>query len=446
VAATGTFMATLDSGLVNVALPTIAQDFGAALPAAQWVITGYMLAISCLLPLCGRAGDILGRRSVYRLGFLIFALASALGGAAPSLGMLVASRVLQGMGASLLMANSSAVILEAFPGVEKGRALGFVGLVVAVGTLSGPSLGGIIMHATGWRFLFYLTVPVGLAGMFLARLLPASARQGPRPSFDLPGAGLFALGLTGLLLALTHGRDWGLASPRLAASLGLGLLAWLLFWLRERSVPEPMLDMKLLSHWPFLSGNLASMLSFMALFSNAILLPFYLQNQRGMPTSRVGLIMAAMPLAVGFTAPFSGWFSERVNQALLASGGLTLSCTGLLLQSGLTLSTPLWRVLLGQAVIGLGIGLFQSPNNNSVLSSAPRDKAGQAGGIMALVRNLGVVCGVSLAVAAFELFRGGDQADPAAFFGGFSAALRLGALLALCGAVLSFRRRGHFRT
>ncbi len=440
-------MATLDSGIVNVALPTISEGFGANLPSAQWIISGYMLTISCLLPLFGRMGDIMGRRFTYRLGFLLFALASALCGLAPTLWSLVASRVLQGVGAAMLMANSPAVIMDAFPGSQRGRALGFMGTVVALGTLCGPSLGGLIMHWTGWRALFYITVPVGLIGCYLARLLPASAPGRPRPRFDLPGAALFALGVTSLLLGLTHGREWGFSSTREGLCLGISLLAWCLFVLRERSTPEPMLDLSLLGYWPFLSGNLASMLSFMALFSNAILLPFYLQTEMGLTTARVGLLMAVLPLAVCFVAPLSGWFSERVNAALLASGGLTLSCTGLLLQSGLTLSSPLWRVALGQAVIGLGIGVFQSPNSNSVLSSAPRDKSGQAGGILALVRNLGVVCGITLAVAAFEFFKGGADAaaDPEVFFHGFQAALRLGACLAFIGALISFKRRGHFR-
>lgn len=446
VAASGTFMATLDAGIVNTALPTIGLGFGASLAQVQWIVAGYFLVISCLLPLFGRMGDMYGRRRLYSLGFLVFTTASLFCGSAPALWALIAARVGQGVGAAMLMANGPGIIMAAFPGPKRGRALGITGMTVALGSLAGPGLGGLLIQGFGWRSVFYLNLPIGLFGLFLARrFLPPQERLHDE-TLDLGGAALFALGMVGLLLAMTHGHDWGWTSAPVLAGLGVALVAFPGFAAWERRCKHPMLDLSLFRIWPFFSGNVVAFLAFMSMFTNAILLPFYLHGQLGLEPYATGLVLSSLPLTMAVAAPVSGYLSERVNFATLTSIGLGVMSCGLILLSLLASDSPLWRVYLAQVVLGLGVGMFMSPNNNSVLSSAPQDKVGLVGGVLALVRNVGMVSGIAVAITVFEGFQGrslnAGAASGPAFMTGFHAALTTGALLAAGGACLSlFRRR-----
>ncbi len=450
VAATGTFMATLDAGIVNTALPTIAQGFQASLPEVQWIVAAYFLVISCLLPLFGRLGDTLGRSRVYQAGFGLFTIASLLCGAAPSLWALIAARVLQGLGAAMLMANGPAIIMAAFPGPTRGRALGFIGMVVALGSLTGPGLGGVLIQGFGWESVFYVNLPIGLAGVWIARRFLPRAERHADTSLDLPGAVSFAVSMTGLLLGVIHGHDWGWTSVPVLGALFVALLGFWAFGRWEARVDKPMIDLSLFRIWPFLSGNVVALTAFNAMFANAILLPFYLQEQMRLEPAMTGLVLSTLPMTMAVVAPISGYLSERVNFATLTSLGLFVTCLGLLSQSLLGPDTPMWRIFAGQMVLGLGVGIFMSPNNNSVLSSAPQDKVGVVGGVLALVRNVGMVSGIAVATTVFEGFRGSGLAAglgaQAAFFSGFHAALSVGAGMALCGCLLSLMRRRLFAT
>ncbi|MDQ7833901.1 MAG: MFS transporter [Humidesulfovibrio sp.] len=449
VAASGTFMATLDSGIVNTALPTVAQNFAASLPEVQWCVTGYFLVISCLLPLFGRMGDMYGRRRMYSLGFIAFTAASMICGAAPNLMALVGARLLQGVGAAMLMANGPAIIMAAFPGATRGRALGIIGMTVALGSLTGPGLGGLMIQAFGWRSVFYVNLPIGMAGLWLTRRFLPPLERLRDETLDLAGAALFAAAMIGLLLVMTHGRDWGWTSPEVFASALVALVAFPCFVLWEKRTNHPMIDLSLFRIWPFLSGNIVAFLAFMSMFSNAILLPFYLQGQLNLTPFMTGIVLSTLPLVMAVVSPLSGYLSERVNFATLTTVGLSILCVGLLGQSLFVPSTPLWRVFLGQVVIGLGVGIYMSPNNNSVLTSAPQDKIGLVGGFLALVRNVGMVSGIAAAITVFSVAQGRAQVagldTVEAFSTGFRAALTAGAAFSFLAGVLSFLRRPLFR-
>ncbi len=449
VAASGTFMATLDAGIVNTALPTIAHDFAASLPEVQWLVAAYFLVISCLLPLFGRMGDMYGRRRLYSLGFIAFTISSMLCGAAPSLLALIGARVLQGVGAAMLMANGPAIIMAAFPGTTRGRALGMLGMTVALGSLTGPGLGGLLIQSFGWRCVFYVNLPIGLFGLWLTRRFLSTVERLHDETLDLAGAGLFAVAMTGMLLAMTHGRDWGWASPQVLVCLTLAVVAFPCFVLWERRTDHPMIDLSLFGIWPFLSGNIVAFLTFMSMFANAILLPFYLQGQQHLTPLMTGIVLSTLPLVMAVAAPISGYLSERVNFATLTTIGLGVICSALLGQSLFVPATPLWRVFLSQVVLGLGVGIYMSPNNNSVLTSAPQDKIGLVGGFLALVRNVGMVSGIAVAISVFGVVQGHAAAlgldRVAAFSSGFRAALTSGAVLAFVAGCLSLHRRGMFR-
>ncbi|OIN98601.1 MAG: hypothetical protein AUJ49_13010 [Desulfovibrionaceae bacterium CG1_02_65_16] len=448
VALSGTFMSTLDANIVNTALPTIGQGFGASLPQVQWIVGGYFLVISCLLLLFGRMGDMYGRRFMTSLGFLIFTATSLCCGSAPSLGLLITARLGQGVGAAMLMANGPAIIMAAFPGPTRGRALGLLGLTVALGSLTGPGLGGILIQGFGWRSVFYVNLPIGLLGLTLAqRFLPRQERLSEE-RLDVAGAVLFAFGMVGFLLAIIHGHDWGWTSPLVLLGIGVAVVAFAVFYLWEHRCPQPMLDFSLFRIWPFLSGNIVAFLSFLSMFTNAILLPFYLHGQQHLSPLATGLVLSSLPLSMAVSAPISGYLSERVNFATLTSIGLGIMSCGLFWLSLLGGDSPLWRAYAGQVILGLGAGVFMSPNNNSVLSSTPQDKVGLVGGVLALVRNVGMVTGIAVAISVFEggqgLAKMGGATADAAFMVGFRAALTTGACVAAVAGVLSVSRRRLF--
>ena len=441
VSCTGTFMATLDGGIVNVALPVVANDFGVHLPQAQWVVSAYFLCISCLLPAFGRLGDMYGRRAAYRLGFLVFAAASALCGLAHGVWWLVAARVAQAVGASLLMANGPAIVMMSFPGPTRGRAMGTIGMVVSLGALAGPALGGLLMGLWGWPALFFLNLPIGLLGAALSHVvLPDDKRKTLEP-FDLSGALIYAVGMVSLLLAAGHGGQWGWSSPAALGAYVLAGCALAVFLRRQARAESPLVDLSLFRIKPLALGNLASLLCFMALFANIILLPFLLTDVAGMTAADTGLVLAMHPLVMVVAAPLAGLASERAPAPLLTAGGLVVLACALYSQTFLGPHPAFWRAALGQAGVGLGAGIFMAPNNSAVLGSAPRAKSGVAGSLMALVRNLGMVCGVALATAVFEHFRQAavlaGQNGNSAFLSGFGAALTVAAGLALAAAVFS---------
>ncbi|MBP2644883.1 MAG: drug resistance transporter, EmrB/QacA subfamily [Firmicutes bacterium] len=453
VTATGTFMATLDAGIVSVALPTITASFQADLPLAQWVVSAYLLVISSLLPIFGRAGDMYGHRLVYTSGFVVFTVSSIACGLSHSIGSLIAMRVLQAIGASMLMANAPGIVARAFPPSLRGRALGINGTVVALGSMTGPGLGGLLVGTLGWQSIFFVNIPVGIAGIMLARIFLPSGEKKHDETFDFKGAACFSLGICILLLVLSHGVDWGWTSFYVKAGFTVSILSFFLFFHIEKRTEHPMIDLSLFRIRPFLAGNLSGLLSFMAVFCNSIMLPFYLSTVLQLSPTQIGLLITPFPLIMAVTAPFSGYLSDKISPVILTTGGLAITTAGLLVLSTLGTTTSLWQIAIMQGVLGLGNGFFQAPNNNSVMSSVPQSKTGIAGSINALMRNLGMVTGTAAAVSVFENHRRyllADIAQPdhvqtiAAFLSGYHSALLVGAAFAAIGAFISLNRKAHF--
>ncbi|MDF2565316.1 MAG: drug resistance transporter, EmrB/QacA subfamily [Massilibacillus sp.] len=452
VTALGTFMATLDASIVNVALPVISQKLGAELSVVQWVVSAYLLVISSLLPLFGKVGDMYGRRRVYLSGMVLFAIGSLICGMSNTIWMLVIARIVQAVGASMLMSNAPAIVSTTFPGKDRGRALGMNGTVVALGSLTGPSLGGILVGTLNWQSIFYINIPIAIAAvLFGYAILPADEQQTVKP-FDYMGAVLFALAMTSLLLVVSHGQEWGWASPYVYSISLVAFIGFSAFFYHEIHVEYPMIELSLFKNWTLLSGNIAGMLSFMAMFSNNMLLPFYLHTILLLSPTQIGIAITPFPLLLAVTAPASGYLSEKMNPAILTTAGLSLTMGGLLYMSTLDASSTIWHVIISQAVMGIGNGLFQSPNNNSVLSSVPKSKVGLVSGINALVRNVGMVSGVAISVAVFENHKHqilSSIAQPdvseqiAAFLSAYHASLIVAACFAGIGAMISFNRRGY---
>lgn len=433
----GTLMATIDASSVNVALPTIASEFGITIAQASWISISYFLVITALLLAVGRLSDLTSRRTVFSAGMGLFGLASGLCGLAPDLGTLVAFRCLEAVGGAMIMANSPALIASAFPGARRGRALGTVTLVATVGSSLGPTVGGILTATVGWHGLFFINVPIGLLGVVMGLRVLGRVPQA-RPSqktFDLLGALLSALGLGTLVFVLREGLH---LPPALAWGLGLGGLLTLggFLWHEARN-QAPLLQPRLFKRRAFASATGSSLLSFCSRAGSFFLMPFFLQHEQGYSPAAVGFMMTSFPIAVALVAPISGALSDRLGTRGLTVAGQLLNASALGLMAFLGADSPLALVLLPQVMLGMGTALFTPPNNNAMLGAVDPEDLGMASGMLAVMRNLGLMLGTGFVSVVLAL-RATD------FMGGFRLALALCCLIALASAlVASVRAKGN---
>ena len=447
----GTFMATLDSSIVNVALPTISTEMRSGLTVLQWVATAYLLTISSLLPVFGRLADMLGRKKIYTLGFLIFTLGSVLCGAANNIWLLIMMRVLQAIGSSMMMANALAIITAAFSSRERGRALGLIGTVVALGSMAGPVLGGLLVSLVSWRAIFFVNIPIGIMGFLASQIiLPADHPQGAEETFDYAGAFFFTSGMLSLLFAVSEGSDWGWDSAVILSGLLSGVILLVFFFITETRVKHALIDFSLFKIKPFLLGNISGFSLFTAIFAYVIIMPFYLQQILHYSPAQVGLLMSAFPLTTALAAPLSGTISDKIGPVILTTGGLIIVSAGLFYLTTVTAPATAWQIIPGPILMGLGSGMFQAPNNSSVMNSVPQHKLGIAGGINALVRNVGMVIGIVFAVSLFEnrqaaflnsLTHPTSTQLTSAFISSFHMVMRVAAAIALIGSLISLSRK-----
>ncbi len=438
--AVGVFMATLDSSIVNISLPIIARYFGVPLNGAvEWVIIAYLVVIAGVLLTTGRLSDMIGRKPIWTAGLAIFTLGSAICGAAPSLGLLIAARALQGLGGALIMAISPAMLTSAFPAHERGRALGMNAVIVAIGVSVGPTLGGLITAYFTWRWIFYVNVPIGIVGIIATLRVLTERMRWRQARFDPLGALLLAVGLIAITLGLSFGQEWGWTSPLLISTLVVGVCALIALVLVEHHVSNPIINFSLLHHRVFLSANLSLILSFLALFAVSFMLPFYLEELRGFSTEKAGLLLTPLPLTIAVLAPISGALADRIGTRWLAAGGLAMACIGLILISQLNAQSSVWDIVWRLIITGIGQAMFQSPNNSALMGAAPKEQRGIASGFLATGRVVGQSISVALAGAIFAAF-GGADAGRALAANQFHAALSAAQVSALQQTfVTSFR-------
>ncbi len=398
----GVFMSTLDASIVNIALPKITSYYQSSLASVEWVVMIYLLLISSLLLTYGRIGDTIGHKRVYVFGFAIFTLGSWLCSIAPSLGFLIGARALQAIGGGMTMAVVQAVIAATFPAEERGRAIGINALFVSLGSAVGPSLGGILVGRYGWQSIFSINLPIGILGTLWAwYVLPS--RPGVPQRFDLGGATTLFATLSAFLLALSHGQEWGWGSPLVIGLMAIAVGSAYLFVRIEQRVDQPMLRLDLFRNRYFLASNLTSLFNYLAQYAVIFLMPFYLQNVLGLPSTRTGILMSVFPLAMMVMGPISGMLSDRGYQSqLLSSLGMGMVGLGIMTLSTLAMTGQVGFIVLGLALAGLGTGLFLSPNNNAIMSSVPREQLGIGSGMIATMRSLGQVLGIAVTGAVFS--------------------------------------------
>jgi EmrB/QacA subfamily drug resistance transporter len=394
----GPFMSTLDSSIVSVALPTMAKQLGVGMGAIQWVVTSYLIIIASTILIFGRIADLKGKKAVYQYGFLIFSIGSLFCGISGTITTLVISRVVKAIGAAMTMSCSQAIITSVFPGRERGRALGLSGTTVALGTMIGPPLGGLMVGLFNWESIFLINVPIGIGAFLLGiKLLPKDVREN-NESFDMLGAILFLISIVALFWSMLSAESLGWRNKYILFSFLVALICFAAFYLWERKVEHPMLDFTLFHNKLFTLSIFCAFISFMVIFCTNIIHPFYLQNAVKRAPETAGMLMMVYPISVAFIAPISGYLSDKIGSEILTLLGLTLTASGLLAMSFLSLNSTYVSIIIKASLLGIGNGLFQAPNNSLVMSSVPRYKLGIAASINALIRNLGMVFGIAFSL------------------------------------------------
>ena len=425
VASSGAFVAGLSTSLVAVAAPSMARDLHVSPADVGWVLSAYLLTISSLLAGVGRLADLFGRRRVYLAGYIVFGIASAACGVAPTLPLLIAARVVQGLGAASIMATGPAIITRAFPARLRARGLGLQLAATFTGLTLGPTIGGALTSALGWHAVFHAVAAAAFVGTCVAVIFlerDESRPVGGGPPLDVAGSVLFAVGVAALLIALRSGPASGGTFASVAVLLVISVAALVIFARHEARHPAPVLPLTLMRTAAFAFGVAGAMLLYIVVFVLVWLLPFHLQRERGMTPRHAGTLMTAQPAMMAIVAPFSGWLSDRFGPRLPSVAGMLLIAAGLALVGRAASSSDL-RLVLALGVVGVGAGLYVAPNNAVIMAAAPRDRQGTASAIAATARNVGMTCGVALAVVLHERV-------------GFEGALAAVAGIALLGALL----------
>ena len=403
----GALMAAIDSTIVILALPDMMVKLHADLIEMVWVIMAYILISTVFLLTFGRVADMLGRVRMYNLGFVVFTVGSALCGISQSATQLILFRLVQGAGAALMMVNSLAIITEVFPSNERGRALGINGITWALGGIAGPLLGGLILTAANWRWIFYINVPIGIVGTlwgYRALHEMSKPKQGER--FDTVGAVTFSLGLVALLIALTLGIEYSWTSLPILSLFALFVVMLIVFFAWEWHAVSPVLDLSLFQNRVYNFSVLAAMLQSLAMFAVDFLIVFYLQGVRGYDPLTAALLLIPLPIVSAVVGPLSGLLADHIGARIPATIGVLVQAVALAwFITRLSPATPYWEIALGLALMGLGGGLFWSPNTSAAMNSAALHRLGIASATLSTLRQTGMVTSfaLSLAVAAGSL-------------------------------------------
>lgn len=451
------FMSTLDSSIVNIALPYMMQDLKTDIETIQWVVLIYLVTVSSFLVTFGRLSDIKGRKIVYIWGFAIFASGSWLCAMAQTPLFLIVSRVAQGFGASMLMACSPALIIDAFPAKERGRALGIIGAVVAAGLTTGPVLGGFILEYLSWRFIFYVNIPIGAAAVVLGlyTLNHVISARGSREPMDKTGSLLWVVVLSTLIVVITQSPKWGVVSAVSLLFSGLFVLSAIYFVFHEIHSDHPLFDPGLLKNRLFVFPLVSSAILFAALFVMVFMMPFYLTYPCGFSASKTGSIMIVPFLFLLFISPVSGALYDRMGSRWLCMSGMSLLMISLVLLTTIHPSMGVPAVLWRVALAGIGTALFVSPNNTAIMNNVPLPRRGIASGTVATARNLGMVFGVALAglifSTSFSMLTNGSSLEhyrvsmEPYFMISFKRTMMAGALFSAIGICVTFLRGKEYK-
>jgi len=409
VATLSSFMGPFMISSVNVALPAIQQEFGADAVALSWVATALLLAVAVFLIPLGKIGDIYGRKTIFTLGLVVYTLASLAGAFSTSMTMLIAVRVFQGFGTAMFVTTGMAIVTSVFPPERRGRAIGFYVTAVYIGLSVGPFAGGLLTQHLGWRSNFGVVVPFGAASIWVTlKYLKGEWADARGETFDIPGSLLYA---TSVFL-LVYGAS---LLPRLPAVYLIlaGALALIAFVLVELRTPQPVFDVRLFSgNKLFVYSCLAALINYAATFAVTFLVSLFLQYIKGLPPQAAGTILVAQPVVMAFLSPLAGRLSDRIEPRLISSAGMTLTVLGLLLFALVGTETSEYYIIATLLVLGFGFALFSSPNMNAIMGAVDKKFFGIASGTVAVMRVLGQMTSMAIAMVVFAVFMGREQITP----------------------------------
>jgi EmrB/QacA subfamily drug resistance transporter len=439
--AIGSFMGALDTLVVSTALPTIRLDLDASISQLEWTVNAYNLAFAVMLVTAAALGDRFGRRRLYAAGLVGFTAASAAAALSPNVGMLIAARAFQGVAAAFMMSLGLALLSAAFPAEKRGTAIGLYSAVTGLAVASGPVVGGAVVNGLDWTWIFWLNVPIGLiaAPLALARMRES---YGPNTALDLPGLGLVSAGALGLVWGLVRGNAAGWDSPEVVGTLAAGAALIAAFVAYERRAKDPMIPISFFRSRAFSAGNLAIFAVFGSLFAEVYFFSQFLQTGLGYDVLDAGLRLMPWTGTFLIVGPIAGALADRIGER-------PLMVTGLLIQAAATIWIALnasANMSYGEFVVpviiaGVGISMAIPSAQNSVLGSVAQEAVGKAAGTNSVMRELGGVFGIAIAVAVFA--GAGSYASPQAFADGFGPAAGVAAALALVGAVAGSFLPGH---
>ncbi len=398
----GVLMFTIDTSAVNIVLPTLVQTLNTTFATIQWVVLSYLLVITALVLGAARLGDMFGKKRLYLGGLVVFTISSMLCGLAPGVYFLIGFRGLQGLGAVFISALGAAIITEVFPDSERGRALGIIGAIVSLGVALGPTVGGLLIEIAGWRTIFWVNIPIGIIATFIIiRFVPDSKGSGIKQRFDALGALIMTVTLTCFALGMTDGQNQGFGSGTTLALLTTAAIGLACFLALEARIKQPMLDLKIFRNLQFSLSLLTGVLVFIVIAGIIFILPFFLEWVKHYSTQKVGMLLAVSPILGGIIAPISGSLSDRFGPRIISLIGLVLMVIGCLLASTFDAQLTELGYIVRVAPFGLGLGMFQSPNNSAIMGGVTREKLGIASGLLSLTRTLGQTAGLPLLGAIF---------------------------------------------
>lgn len=442
-----TLLSSLGTSIASVGLPALMQAFGASFQSVQWVVLAYLLAITTMIVSAGRLADIAGRRPLLLGGIALYTAASALCALAPTLGLLIAARAAQGLGAAVMMALTLAFVAGTVPKARTGSAMGLLGAMSSIGTMLGPSLGGLLITGAGWRAIFLVNVPLGALAFALAwRALPASGRSEPESkAFDPLGTVLLALTLAAYALTMTLGRgSFGLLNLGLLAAAALGAI---LFAITELRVETPLVRLAAFRD-PVLTASLAmSLIVATVVMGQLVVAPFYLSRPLGLDPATVGLVLSTAPLVATLAALPAGRLVDRFGAHPMMIAGLSSLVLGAFAMSSIRIAFGIPGYVVPVLALSSGYALFQTANNAAVMSGATADQRGVVSGLVNLSRNLGLITGASLMGAIFAGASAGT--DATATLLGMQVTFRVAMMLALAAlglAVFCWRAAARPRT
>ncbi|HEY6775206.1 MAG TPA: MFS transporter [Thermoleophilaceae bacterium] len=456
----GMLLATVNSGTLIIALPDLERSLGTSLLTLVWVILAYMIASTVLVLTGGRLSDLFGRKRAYVGGFLIFALASLGAGFAADGTQLILWRIVQGIGGAFLFANSAALVTDAFPREQLGLAMGTNTMVAAVGLVLGPVLGGALVELS-WHWIFWFNVPLGLVGAVWGWLvLRELASRDPERGLDLLGTATFVAGLTGLVLGISRGGISGWNDPIVIAGLVAAAVLLPLFVLIEHRARAPMLDLSIFNDRLFAAATGAAFINGLSRFALLFVFVFYYQGAQGDDPITAGIKLAPMALGMLVSSPLAGIWADRRGSRALSAWGMVVTAAGLALMTTLQATSPYWESGLWLLIVGIGSGLFNSPNTAAMMGAVPPQRRGIAAGARMMLQNTGAVISIAFVIAIvtaavpkdvlFKIFsglaNGLSEAQLQPFIHNMHTALLVLALVSLLGAFVSLLRPSHART